>query len=161
MSTCDNSVQSRARYRGKEQLMEHDTYTGQCFCGAVELSVSGSPESMGFCHCNSCRRWAAAPVNAFTLWKPQSVKLTRGDVGTYSKTEASHRQFCRVCGGHLMTLHPAFNLIDVYAATIPSLRFAPQLHVHYQEAILALRDGLPKFRDLPKQMGGSGETLTE
>src|SRR5687768_15877647 len=41
-----------------------------------------------------------------------------GDVGSYHKTDRSYRQFCRSCGGHLMTLHSTFNLIDVYAATI-------------------------------------------
>lgn len=137
------------------------TYRGSCFCGAVELSVTGSPHAMGYCHCASCRSWGAAPVNAFTLWKPEQVQVTRGDIGTYHKTDDSHRQFCRTCGGHLMTVHPRFDLIDVYAATVPQLLFAPALHVHYQEAVLPLRDGLPKFRDLPREMGGSGETVTE
>jgi hypothetical protein len=116
---------------------------------------------MGFCHCASCRSWGAAPVNAFTLWKPDSVKVSRGDVGVFHKTDASYRQFCRACGGHLMTAHPGFDLIDVYAATLPTLQFVPKLHVHYQERVLPLPDGLPKFRDLPKEMGGSGDTLPE
>ena len=143
--------------------MDQKTYKGSCFCGAVELSATGSPEGMGFCHCSSCRSWGAAPVNAFTLWKPENVKVTKGEgnIGTYHKTETSHRQFCRTCGGHLMTVHPPFNLIDVYAASIPDFPFAPQLHVHYQEKVLTLRDGLPKFRDMPAEMGGSGETLPE
>jgi hypothetical protein len=137
------------------------TYVGRCFCGAVELTAAGAPEGMGFCHCASCRSWGAAPVNAFTLWKPESVAVTRGDVVGYHKTSASHRQFCAVCGGHVMTTHPGFELIDVYAAILPDLDFAPALHVHYQEAVLRLRDGLPKFRDLPREMGGSGDTLPE
>jgi putative chitinase len=33
---------------------------------------------MGFCHCRSCRSWSAGPVNAFTLWKPENVKVTKG-----------------------------------------------------------------------------------
>jgi hypothetical protein len=37
----------------------------------------------------------------------------------------------------------------------------PKLHVHYQERVLPLPDGLPKFRDLPKETGGSGDTLPE
>jgi hypothetical protein len=41
---------------------------GRCFCGAVEITVTGDPVGMGYCHCSSCRSWAAAPVNAFTLW---------------------------------------------------------------------------------------------
>src|SRR6478735_2040327 len=90
------------------------TYQGKCFCGAVEITVSGDPVAQGFCHCHSCRSWAAAPVNAFTLWAPASVKVTKGEaqLGTYHKTDKSHRQFCKSCGGHLMTKHPMWDLID-------------------------------------------------
>ena len=52
--------------------------TGKCFCGAVEIEVTGAPEAMGYCHCSSCRSWSAGPVNAFTLWKPENVKVTKG-----------------------------------------------------------------------------------
>jgi hypothetical protein len=114
---------------------------------------------MGFCHCASCRSWAAAPVNAFTLWATGSVKVTRGEPGVFHKTDSSYRQFCRTCGGHLMTAHPTLDIVDVYAATLPTLKFVPELHVHYQESVLELHDGLPKFRDLPKEMGGSGQRL--
>jgi hypothetical protein len=100
-------------------------------------------------------------LNAFTLWKPARLTVTRGTVGVFHKTEHSYRQFCRTCGGHLMTAHPHLDVVDVSAVTLSELRFAPQLHVHYQEAILPLRDGLPKFRDLPSELGGSGEMLEE
>ena len=26
-------------------------HTGSCFCGAVEVRSPGSPEGMGYCHC--------------------------------------------------------------------------------------------------------------
>ena len=48
-----------------------ETYRGACFCGAVQLTVTGEPAAMGYCHCESCRQWSAGPVNAFTLWKPE------------------------------------------------------------------------------------------
>jgi hypothetical protein len=32
---------------------------------------------MGYCHCTSCRRWSAGPINAFTLWKSEAVAITR------------------------------------------------------------------------------------
>ena len=136
---------------------------GQCFCGAVELSVAGMPEAMGYCHCASCRAWAAAPVNGFSLWKQDSVKVTKGaeHVGVYHKTDRSHRQFCKLCGGHLMTGHPHWQLTDVYAAVLPGLKFEPKLHVNYGETVMAMRDGLPKLKDLPKEMGGTGEVLSE
>jgi len=137
--------------------------TGACFCGAVEIEVTGAPEAMGYCHCASCRSWSAGPVNAFTLWKPENVKVTKGTdlVGHFMKTELSDRQYCQKCGGHLMTHHPTFGLTDVYAATIPGVAFVPGVHVNYAEAVLRIKDGLPKLKDFPKELGGSGEALTE
>ena len=138
-------------------------HTGSCFCGAVQIEVTGEPEAMGYCHCSSCRSWAAAPVNAFSLWKPSAVKVMAGaeHIGTYRKTPMSERQYCTKCGGHLMTFHPPFGLIDVYAATIPGLTFKPGVHVNYAETVLPMRDGLPKFKDFPAEMGGSGQMLPE
>jgi hypothetical protein len=60
-----------------------------------------------------------------------------------------------------MTNHPPFGLVDVYAATIPDLEFAPQVHVNYAETVLRMQDGLPKFGDFPKEFGGSGQTVPE
>ena len=139
------------------------TCSGTCFCGAVEIVVSGEPAAMGYCHCDSCRHWSASPVNAFTLWAPDAVRVTRGaeHVGTYHKTERSYRKWCVKCGGHLYNQHPGWGVIDVYAAVIPGMPFKPRLHVNYAETKLRMRDGLPKMRDMPKEMGGSGEVLPE
>jgi hypothetical protein len=139
------------------------TYEGSCFCGAVQIAASGAPVAMGYCHCESCRRWSASPVNAFTLWKPESVRVTRGseNIGTYNKTSKSYRKYCRTCGGHLYTEHPGMGLVDVYAAAIPELPFNAGVHVNYQETVLRMKDGAPKFKDVPKEMGGSGVTLPE
>jgi hypothetical protein len=139
------------------------TYRGSCFCGAVELEVTGEPAGAGYCHCESCRRWSAGPINAFTLWPTSAVAVTKGadQIGAYNKTPRSGRKWCKACGGHLFTDHLAWNLIDVYAATIPDYPFKPGVHVNYQETVLRVRDGLPKMKDLPSEMGGSGTTVPE
>lgn len=139
------------------------THEGSCFCGAVRIAVEGDPVAAGYCHCASCRSWSAGPVNAFTLWKPEQVRITRGEehLGVFHKTERSHRTWCTRCGGHLLTRHPAWGLVDVFAATIPTLRFAPGVHVNYAETVLPMKDGLPKLRDFPSDLGGSGEALPE
>jgi len=139
------------------------TYAGACFCSAVQFTVTGGPAAMGYCHCESCRSWSAGPVNAFTLWKPDALKVTRGadKIGSFNKTPRSARKWCKTCGGHLFTEHPQWQLTDVYAASIPSYPFTPGVHVNYQETKLRMKDGLPKMKDLPKEMGGSGETLPE
>lgn len=140
-----------------------DTHRGTCFCGTVEVEVAGTPEAMGYCHCASCRSWSASPVNAFTLWKPENVRVTRGAeaIGHYRKSANSDRQFCTACGGHLMTAHPVWGLTDVYAATIPGLDFVPGVHVNYAETVLPMIDGLPKLRDFPAELGGSGQAMAE
>ena len=139
------------------------SYKGECFCGAVKLEVSGEPEAMGYCHCRSCRSWSGGPVNAFSLWKPENVKVTAGaeNIASFKKTELSHRQYCGKCGGHLMTNHPPLGMVDVFAATLPTLKFAPGVHVNYSETVLPMKDGLSKLRDFPKEFGGSGEVVPE
>ncbi len=139
------------------------THDGACFCGSVALEVSGEPLAMGYCHCASCRSWSAGPVNAFTLWKPENVRVTRGAdrIGRYARTENSVRKFCKDCGGHLMTDHPVWGITDVYAAILPTLPFNPGVHVNYAATVLPMKDGLPKMRDFPADLGGSGETMAE
>ena len=138
-------------------------YRGSCFCGAVEIEVTGDPAAMGYCHCRSCRHWSAGPVNAFTLWPPAAVKVTKGENNliTYNKTPVSYRKTCKLCGGHVMTDHPPLKLVDVYAAIIQDLAFKPGVHVNYQETVLPMKDGLPKFKDFPADFGGSGEMLKD
>jgi hypothetical protein len=143
--------------------MSEPTYKGSCFCGAVQIAVTGAPEAMGYCHCTSCRTWSAGPVNAFSLWKPTAFQILKGadKLGTYNKTPVSFRKWCTSCGGHVYTDHPTFGLVDVYAALLPELAFKPGLHVHYGETVMRVKDGLPKQKDMPKEMGGSGTLLPE
>ena len=138
-------------------------HSGECFCGAVKFTVSGEPAAMGYCHCESCRHWSAGPVNAFTLWQPDALKVTRGaeHIGSFNKTPGSTRKWCKQCGGHLFTDHPTMGLVDIYAAMLPSVEFKPGVHVHYQETVLHIQDGKTKMRDMPAEMGGSGVTLPD
>ena len=144
-------------------MSEDRTFKGQCFCGAVEVEVTGEPVAMGYCHCDSCRHWSAGPVNGFTLWKRDAVRVVKGvdQVGSYSKTPQSLRQWCTQCGGHVLTDHALWGITDVYAAVLRDFAFRPGLHVNYGESVVRVHDGLPKFKDMPADMGGSGEILAE
>ena len=143
--------------------MVNTALTGRCFCGEVQFEVTGQPAAMGYCHCESCRTWSAGPVNAFSLWNPENLRITRGaqSIAGYAKTPQSNRKWCSKCGGHLFTDHPHWKLVDIYAALLPQLKFEPGVHVHYQETVLPMRDGKPKFKDIPAEMGGSGTLLPE
>jgi hypothetical protein len=35
------------------------------------------------------------------------------------------------------------------------------VHVNYASTVLPMRDGLPKLKDFPTELGGSGESIAE
>ena len=108
-----------------------ETHIGNCFCGAVTVEVTGEPQVMGYCHCTDCSNWAGAPINAFSLWSPDAVKVTAGEdkLGSFAKTEASHRKFCTQCGGHVMSVHPEMGMTDVYLNIVPGKPHEGTMHV--------------------------------
>ena len=137
--------------------------TGKCFCGAVVFEVSGKPNVMGYCHCDDCTHWAAAPINAFSMWPLDSLKIIKGieNINSYSKTGETHRKSCNKCGGGLFSELPELGMVDIYPNVVPGVSHEPTVHVYYSERTVTMKDGLPKFKDLPKEFGGSGETVTE
>ena len=57
--------------------------------------------------------------------------------------------------------HPTIGKTDVHSETLRGFDFRPAVHLNYQEHVLPIRDGLPKLRDLPPEIGGSGEMMAE
>lgn len=144
------------------------THTGTCPCGGIRFTVTGAPELVGYCHCKSCKAWSGDPIHAFTIWSIQDVTLTDGEehLATFheSPESLSHRKFCSKCGGHVMIHHPDLGVYDVFPEVIPTFEFKPTMHINYASTTLRVVDGLPKFRDFPKeysQFGGTGETMAE
>jgi len=143
--------------------MADTSRTAGCFCGAVRLEISGEPAVQAYCHCESCRGWLGAPIHAATLWPTPNVVVVEGadKLAVFKKTESSHRHFCTACGIAVLVRHPTLSMTDVPAGNVRGLAYAPTLHVNYGEKVLAVRDGLPKFKDFPKDFGGSGETMDD
>ena len=56
--------------------------------------------------------------------------------------------------------HPTLGLADI-RVSLSGLVFKPTVHLNYQEKVLPIKDGLPKLKDFPAAIGGSGETLPE
>ena len=139
------------------------TNKGKCFCGSVEFTVTGEPAAMGYCHCSSCREWSAGPINAFTLWAPDALKITKGaaNIEVHHRTDRSLRKWCKTCGGHLFTDHPALELGRCLCrrhsvGKVQAWRACPL------PGNRATHEGRPaQAEGLPKEMGGSGVLLAE
>ena len=106
--------------------------TGGCLCGAVQLTITGEPAVMTYCHCESCRRWLGAPVHAGCLFPTKSVRIEKGGelLTTFKLTaeSGSHRKFCMTCGSPVLNDHPSIGMTDIPAVSIPDLVFEPKLH---------------------------------
>jgi len=57
--------------------------------------------------------------------------------------------------------HPTLGLADLRGALPSTVTFKPTVHLNYEETVLPIKDGLPKLRDFPTAIGGSGEELPE
>lgn len=143
--------------------MSMEVHSGSCFCGAVAFEAAGAPLEMGYCHCEHCRAWTGAPLVGFTLWPADAVRVTKGAdlLGAVNRTGFSNRRFCRECGGHVLVEHPGLGFVDIPAGKLPSLPFAPAVHLNYEATPHPMQDGLPKLRDFPAEAGGSGELVPE
>lgn len=148
--------------------MPDEAYEGSCYCGGVTIRVSGAPVAAGYCHCRSCRKWHGTLVNGWALWPTDRVTVSAGaellhEFDRQGGGGPSGRGTCGRCGGALLNRKPQVNMTVVYAMTLAESEFAfePTMHLHYGEAVLDMSDGLPKFVDLPKPFGGSGELVGE
>jgi len=115
----------------------------------VEVEATGEPLDMGYCHCNECRRYCTAPVSIFTLWKPETVKISKGEqfLGKFHASELSDRQYCTKCGGHVMIDHPTLRLGDI-RVPLSHFTFKPTVHLNYAETVLPMRDGITQTQRL-------------
>jgi hypothetical protein len=43
----------------------------------------------------------------------------------------------------------------------PVVSVRPGVHVNYASTVLPMEDGLPKLKDFPAELGGSGEAIAE
>ncbi|MFK7869499.1 MAG: GFA family protein [Roseobacter sp.] len=139
------------------------TKTAACFCGAVEITIKGAPVTQGYCHCTSCRKWTGQPVTAYALWPEAMVTVSKGQglLGSAPRNDTLDMHFCSACGGSIMCHSKSAGLMDVYPMLIAGFDFEPGYHVNYAERAIDMRDGLPKFRDMPDRAGGSGEMMDE
>ena len=149
-------------------MAEEPAYAGGCFCGDVRVEVRGAPVAVGLCHCESCRMWHSAPINAWAIWPDARLEVTAGADGLVEFNKQgpdgpSGRTSCARCGGAVFNRKPKFGMTVVYAMTLAGSAFAfePTFHCFYGEGVLHVADGLPKYEDLPENLGGSGKRLEE
>jgi hypothetical protein len=147
-----------------DETIRHE---GGCACGAVKVTANGKPRSAGYCHCESCRRWHTAPINAWAAWPGDAVTITQGEdklvrFDTRDQGGSNVRCECGQCGSGVMNQrHDGMTVVYPSALYGSGFKHEPMVHIHYQERVLDVNDGLPKFADSPAEFGGTGEMIEE
>ena len=124
-----------------------------CDCGAVEVTMTGTPKVRGYCHCEDCRDLLQVPYHSVLAWESEQVEITRGaeSVKTFQHpTKRMTRVFCSGCGEVLYNtnamgwrLVSQLLVLKTHDHTLPET-YQPSSHFFYDRRIINIDDPLPK-----------------
>lgn len=81
-------------------MSEKKEGSGSCICGAVTFLAKTMSQSVGACHCNTCRKWGGGPFMEVDCGP--EVKFDGADkISIFNSSEWAERGFCSQCGSHL------------------------------------------------------------
>ena len=81
------------------------------------------------CHCQSCRRVAAAPVVAWITFPIAEFRLLRGHPSEFHSSEPVRRTFCAGCGTPLTYEHrDGGGFVDVTTCSLDDVNLFPPTH---------------------------------
>src|SRR6266508_4320298 len=76
---------------------------GSCLCGGVKFEVTEPPDSLRYCHCESCKKLAGAPATVNGRVPSTAIRILEGEdlLQTFQPAEGSSKTFCLACGSNL------------------------------------------------------------
>jgi hypothetical protein len=131
--------------------MPTNVVEGGCFCGEVRYRITAAPTNSMVCHCQSCRRVAAAPVVAWVTFPVAHFELIRGRPSEFHSSEPVRRTFCATCGTPLTYEHRGnTQSLDVTTCSLDQPELFPPTHhswLSHDLAWVRFGDGLPTFQE--------------
>jgi hypothetical protein len=109
-----------------EEKNDMASIKGACTCGKVTYSGTAEPIFVGVCHCTTCQRVTGSAFNSVVAVPSDAIKVSgqttqfdgKGDSG-----QATHRQFCPVCGSSVTLsadVMPGVTMVTVGTLDDPS-----------------------------------------
>jgi hypothetical protein len=76
---------------------------GSCLCGGVRFEVAEPFESVGQCHCTSCKKLSGGTGTVSGRVRSGAIEILEGQelLRTYQPAEGSAKTFCSACGSNL------------------------------------------------------------
>jgi hypothetical protein len=91
---------------------------GGCYCGDVRYEIFQEPNSIGICHCVSCRRTAGAESVGWAVLDAESFEYITKQPRTFRSSRDVERSFCNNCGTTLTYRRDDRPFVDVTIASL-------------------------------------------
>ena len=115
-----NGPHVRRRRRRSTMRLE-----GGCYCGAVQYVAEGEALLRAQCDCRACQYFSGGAPNLFMLVPADEFAYTKGAPKTYrrpDKADAVTREFCAVCGTHMISRRPGLRPVVLKIGTLDVLQ---------------------------------------
>ena len=79
------------------------TLRGSCLCGGIKFEVTQAPETLRYCHCESCKKLSGSIGTVNGRVPSSAIRILAGKelLQTFQPAEGSAKTFCRTCGSNL------------------------------------------------------------
>lgn len=119
-----------------------ESMTGSCLCGAVEYEAA-EVGPIVHCHCNTCRKAHAAAFASTARVNREHFRWVKGEnkLSSFASSPGKVRQFCSVCGSHLVAKRAGQVHLILRVATLnddPGAR--PSMHIWRSHDVQWLQD---------------------
>lgn len=123
---------------------------GSCLCGKVRYELRGTPRTMYYCHCGTCRKASGSSFATNIIVASEDFALVSGreSLSAFESSPSKWRHFCSACGSPIYSQAEATRqVVSVRCGTLdvdPSLR--PQFHTYVASKApwCEIRDDLPQ-----------------
>lgn len=152
------------------------TYNGQCACGKVQFTLQSDPMFAQYCHCGKCRdvmstskRESDLQGFAYTIGcQTKDICFTKGQEFLIPKPRNNAILYhCNSCDSQIYGVAKDERHRDMAGMNANNFEeckalpksFKPIRHVYYVDRSFFEfdLDALPKFVDMPVELGGSGD----
>lgn len=125
-----------------------DSHTGNCLCGAVQMTIRGPMADIGICHCGQCRRWHGdAPAYSRAAWA-QIDLVGEEHLHWYRSSDIARRGSCKICGSSMFWERSGGDAVSIAAGCLnppTGLRAREHIFVADKGDYCDIADGLPQF----------------
>ena len=79
------------------------TLRGSCLCGGIKFEATQAPETLRYCHCESCKKLSGRIGTVNGPVPSNAIRILAGNelLQTFQPAEGSAKTFCRTCGSNL------------------------------------------------------------